>query len=72
MGSGEYCRDSKVRYREQVGELVKMRRKTDSSKAYSAWLYATKRQIVAERYGKSELQVEADVRALFESRRGGE
>lgn len=37
-----------MRYREQVGELVKMRRKTDSSKAYSAWLYATKRQIVAK------------------------
>lgn len=59
-------------YREQVGELVKMRRETDSSRAYSAWLYATKRQIVAERYGKSELQVEADVKALLESREVGQ
>lgn len=57
-----------MRYREQISELVKMRRKTDPSRAYSDWLYATKRQIVAERYGKSELQVEADVRALLESR----
>lgn len=59
-------------YREQVGELVKMRRKTDSSRAYSAWLYTTKRQIVAEKYGKSELQVEADVKALLESREVGQ
>lgn len=61
-----------MRYREHVDALVKMRREIDPSRAYSSWLYATKRQIVAERYGKSELQVEADVKAMLESREGGQ
>lgn len=54
-------------YRERIAELADMRRRESASGVYYDWLYATKRGLVADAYGKSELQVEADVKALLES-----
>lgn len=59
-------------YRERIADLADMRQRDIASGMYSDWLYTTKRRLIADTYGKSELQVEADVRALLESRRGGE
>lgn len=54
-------------YRERIAELADMRRRESASGVYYDCLYTTKRGLVADAYGKSELQVEADVKALLES-----
>lgn len=59
-------------YRERIADLANMHRREIASGLYFDWLYTTKRRLVADTYGKTEFQVEADVKALLESRRGGE
>lgn len=55
-------------YRERIADLADMQRREIASGLYFDWLYATKRRLIADTYEKTELQVEADVRALLESR----
>lgn len=64
-------------YRTAIGELAGLKVPKCSGKGslYLRWLYDTKRQLIAERFGKTEAQIEADVRehlrngARSESRR---
>lgn len=51
-------------YKKRVADLADMRRYGSTGK-YFDWLYSTKRGLVADTYCKTELQVEADVRALL-------
>lgn len=59
-------------YRERIADLADMQRRDISSGLYFDWLYTTKRRLIADTYGKTELQVEADVKALLESREVGQ
>lgn len=59
-------------YRERIAELADMRRRESATGVYYDWLYTTKRRLIADTYGKTELQVEADVKALLESREVGQ
>jgi hypothetical protein len=59
-------------YRERIADLVDMQRRETASGLYFDWLYTTKRRLIADTYGKTELQVDADVRALLESREVGQ
>lgn len=59
-------------YQEAISQLSYIKPSDVDRSDYCSWIYELKRSLLAERYGKSELQVEADVRALLESRRGGE
>ena len=54
-------------YKERVANLADMRRRNVSARKYFDWLYATMRGLVADTYGKTELQMEADVRSLLAS-----
>lgn len=54
-------------YKERVANLADMRRRNVSARKYFDWLYSTKRGLVADTYGKTELQMEADVRSLLAS-----
>lgn len=55
-------------YRERIADLADMQRREIVSGRYFEWLYTTKRRLVADTYSKTELQVEADVKVLLESR----
>lgn len=59
-------------YRERIADLVDMQRRETASGLYFDWLYTAKRRLIADTYGKTELQVEADVKAQIESREGGQ
>lgn len=59
-------------YQEAISQLRHIKPSDDDRSGYSSWIYELKRSLLAERYGKSELQVEADVRALLESREGSQ
>lgn len=57
---------------EAICQLMHIKPSDDDRSGYRSWIYELKRSLLAERYGKSELQVEADVKALLESREVGQ
>lgn len=57
-------------YQEAISQLTHIKPSDDDISGYRSWIYELKRSLLAERYGKTELQVEADVKALIESREG--
>lgn len=59
-------------YQEAISQLRHIKPSDDDRSGYRSWIYELKRSLLAERYGKSELQVEADVRVLLESREGSQ